>query len=104
MFVTKNTGLIMAKNKRKIDNPPLLIRPEFRRMFKGLPDNEVGQLFNSLMEYRWDGVIPELNEKLSGIFIALRAFADEDAEGYKQVCEANRQKALERWENERSGK
>lgn len=85
--------------KRKIDSPPLLIRPEFRRLFSSLNNEEAGMVFIAIMEYRWDGVVADLPDKLKGVFLALQAFADEDAESYKAVCEANRENAVKRWSN-----
>lgn len=88
--------------KRKIDNPPLLIRSEFRRMFDKLSNEETGVLLHALMEYRWDGVLPELSARLSGVFLTLQAFADEDGEKYREVCENNRRAAIARWTNKDS--
>lgn len=84
-------------SERKTNTPPLLIRQEFRRMFDKLSNEDAGVLLHALMEYRWDGVLPELPSHLSGVFLALQAFADEDADKYQERCSKNREAANKRW-------
>ena len=85
----------------KKSSPPLLIRPEFRRVFDNLSNEDTGALIQALMSYRWDGVIPELTSRLEGVFLTLRAFADEDADKYEEKREQARDAAKARWENEK---
>jgi len=86
-----------AMNEQKTKTPPLLIRPEFRRMFDKLSNEDTGALIHALMGYRWDGVIPELPSHLDGVFLALQAFADEDVARYQERCNRNRESANKRW-------
>lgn len=88
----------MSKDTR----PPLLIREQYKSILMSLSDNERGKILSALMAYQWDGELPaKLSDKLSGVFLALKCFADSDVQKYEETCERNRQKALTRWQNER---
>ena len=66
--------------------PPLLIREEYVGIFGNLSNEQKGLLLTALTEYQWDGVLPNLPDKLSGVFIALKAFLDRDNKKYVDKC------------------
>ena len=89
--------------KRTKNNTGLIIRREYKPMFDRLNDSEKGKLLTTLMEYQWDGVIPDENSgKLFGTFLAMQPFIDENNEKYAAKCETNRRSAISRHENERN--
>lgn len=91
----------MSRNMNAGNRPPLLIREQFELIFASLTDAERGRLLSALMAYQWHGEEPSrLSEKLFGVFITLRSFADCDVQKYNRTCEQNRQKALARWEKQ----
>lgn len=81
----------------------LIIRKDYKPMFDRLNDAEKGKLLTVLMEYQWDGVMPdEKIGKLFGIFLAMQPFIDDYNERYAVKCEKNRHSAISRHENERN--
>ena len=91
----------MSKDSR----PPLLIREQFESTLESLTDAERGKLLSALIAYQWHGEIPsKLSDKLSGVFLVLRSFADIDAQKYVDKREQNRRNAFIRWQNEQNEK
>ncbi len=84
---------------KKDTRPPILIREQFRSMFAKLTDAEKGKILSALMDYQWDEVLPtKLPDKLSGVFLVLQSFIDDDVRKYKETSDENRRKALLRWQ------
>ena len=80
--------------------PPLLLREQDEYLFTGLTDSEVGKLIKALMAYRWHEKETKLPDKLSGVFLALKAQADFDNNAYQEKCETNR-KSIQDYHNRR---
>lgn len=91
----------MSKNTR----PPLLIKEQFEPVFMALADDEAGMLFKAMMRYQWYEETPtDLPQKLLGMFLFVKSFADMDADKYQLKCEQNRLIAIKRHEKERQDK
>lgn len=89
----------MTKKKNKI--APLILQEQLYPFFKNLPNEDIGQLTMALMTYRYEERYPEhLPGKLLGMFEVIKAFADEDARKYYEICEKNRKNIKSRYENE----
>ena len=71
--------------KKKSEDAPLLLRLDFFPMFRALDERGMHAWFNAVMDYRTDGVIPDL----SGESSLVRGAFDKDLEKYEEKCRIN---------------
>ncbi len=75
----------------------------YESYFEPLSDAEVGRLIRAMMEYESSGATPELKGNERYIWPAIRRDMDASAAKQGGRSETNRQNALKRWENEKTG-
>lgn len=87
----------MAKGK-----PGVMIYFETAKAIKGLDYETKGRLFEAIMDYAEDGVVPELDGVLAAVWPFVADKIERDNEKYERIREQRTNAINARWEKERA--
>lgn len=74
----------MSNTKRKEHG--FLLYTDYADLIRDLPDNQKGVLFQAIMDYARDGVVPELDSVTEVYFKFMTAQINRDKERYDEIC------------------
>lgn len=74
------------------------IKNEHRAMVELLTDEQAGRLLKALFAFASDGSELALDQSTSVAFVAMRAYIEQNAQRYAEICEKRREAVQARWE------